>query len=427
MWKTQLWPQTVILALLCAAPATAADYVVKGFSLTELGEFVYDANAPGGAKTEAQQRVDQLYDLGVRHINLHPRAVMRDPRGFEVIPVTPLAEKRDELYRYKRLMTYIHSKGMTVGIRPIFFVTDANGKTPVVETQSDGTRKTWWHGNIQPSDPNRWFDFFRTYLERYLLAAKAGKADEFTIGAELYSMTVGIEDQWKEHPHGFPGEWLRILKLARRKLPKARIMYDINFTDASFEADGIVEVGGELARWKYRLADLADENDKNWLLLKELWDGLDVVGIDMYRSLATDKQALPEDHDKLVAMLKRTSDRYAGQIDNILLEIDLALEADQPKPVMIKEIGFRSAEKSFVRPFEYAGGVGGLPVSIDHQAAAYQAVLESFSGANFDWYRGIVFWDASVSPKLHGPRDAGFSPLGKKQSEEIITRFFRKP
>jgi hypothetical protein len=316
---------------------------------------------------------------------------------------------------------------MTVGIRPILFVTDANGRTPVVEVQPDGTQKIWWHGNIQPSDPNRWFDFFRTYLERYLLVAKAGKADEFTIGAELYSMTVGIEDQWKKHPHGFPGEWLKILKLAKREVPRARIMYDINFTDASFDADGITEVGGELARWKYRLADLADENDKYWLLLKEFWNGLDAVGIDMYRSLATDEQALPEDHAQLVAALKRTCDRYGGQLDDILLEIDLALESDQAKPVIIKEIGFRSTTKSFVRPFEYAGDAGELSVNVRHQAAAYQAVLESFSGAGFEWFRGIVFWDASVSPTLHGSEDAGFSPLGKQPSEQVVVRFFQRP
>ncbi|MFH1921315.1 MAG: hypothetical protein ABIP48_15730, partial [Planctomycetota bacterium] len=69
---------------------------------------------------------------------------------------------------------------------------------------------------------------------------------------------MGIEDQWREHPHGFPGRWRELLQLARKRLPDGtRIMYDINFTDDSFEAEGIVEVGGELARWKYRLADLA--------------------------------------------------------------------------------------------------------------------------------------------------------------------------
>jgi hypothetical protein len=412
--------------MLCATPAAAAD-TVRGFSLTELGEFVYDANPAGSAKTEAQKRVDQLYALGVRQINLHPRAVMRDPRGVEVIPVTPIAKRSAERRRYLRLMKYIHGKGMTVGIRPIFFVTDANGKTPVVEVQADGSKKVWWHGNIQPNDPNRWFDSFRDYLVHYLTVARLGKADEFTIGAELYSMTVGVEDQWKEHPHGFPGRWRELLQLARKRLgPTTRIMYDINFTDDSFKAEGIVEVGGELARWKYRLADLADEKSEYWLDLKAFWEGLDAVGIDMYRSLATDAQPLPKDQDELVAALKVTSDRYAGQIDNILVEIQIALDADEPKRVVVKEVGFRSSPKGFVRPFEFTEAGEGLPVSIEHQAAAYQAVLESFWSSGFDWFGGIVFWDASVSPNLHGAEDRGFSPLGKKPSEEVVQRFFKE-
>jgi hypothetical protein len=424
MLKTCVWVQAAALSIVCTAPAAAAKYDVKGFSLTELGDFVYDASPTGGEKTEAQQRVDQLYALGVRHLNLHPRAVMRDPRGIEVIPVTPLSKRSAERMRYFRLMKYIHGKGMTVGIRPIFFVTDAQGNTPFVEVQPDGSKKTWWHGNIQPRDPNRWFDSFREYLTHYLTVARVGKADEFTIGAELYSMTVGIEDQWKEHPHGFPGRWREILQLARKRLPDGtRIMYDINFTDDSFEAEGIVEVGGELARWKYRLADLADENDEYWLDLKGFWDELDAVGIDMYRSLATDEQPIPDDHEELVAMLKITSDRYAGQIDNLLFEIQAAMGADEPKPVILKETGFRSAGKTFVRPFAYAGS-DKLPVNIDHQAAAYRAVLESFYGAGFEWFGGIIFWDASVSPNLHGVRDVGFSPIGKKKTEDVVLRFF---
>ena len=50
--------------MLWATPVTAAKHYLRGFSLTELGEFVYDANPPGDTKTEAQQRVDQLYALG---------------------------------------------------------------------------------------------------------------------------------------------------------------------------------------------------------------------------------------------------------------------------------------------------------------------------------------------------------------------------
>jgi len=116
MLKTCVWVQAAALSIFCTAPMAAAKYDVRGFSLTELGDFVYDANPTGGEKTQAQQRVDQLHALGVRHLNLHPRAVMRDPRGMEVIPVTPLAKRSAERMRYFRLMKYIHGKGMTVGI-----------------------------------------------------------------------------------------------------------------------------------------------------------------------------------------------------------------------------------------------------------------------------------------------------------------------
>ena len=63
--------------------ASPIDYV-RGYSLTEIDSFYYEAN-PSGIPTEAQKRVDALYDIGVRHINLHPRAVMKDPRSNKVI------------------------------------------------------------------------------------------------------------------------------------------------------------------------------------------------------------------------------------------------------------------------------------------------------------------------------------------------------
>ena len=62
---------------------------------------------------------------------------MYDPRGSE-ITATPTGQKADERRRYIRLIRYIQKKGMTVGLRPIFFVVDKNGN-PYVETLEDGT------------------------------------------------------------------------------------------------------------------------------------------------------------------------------------------------------------------------------------------------------------------------------------------------
>lgn len=420
-----------VFALIFALQATlggnafAAD-PTGGFNLTEIGNFVYDAAESGQPKNPLQQNIDKLYDLGVRHLLLNPRAFMYGPRSNELVPVTKAADRNKERDRYTRLIKYIKSKGMTVGIRPIFFVVDAN-RNPFREKLPDGTLKLWWHGNIQPADPNTWFESFKTYLDSYLLIAKLNKVEEFTIGAELYSMTVGIEDQWAAHPHGFPGRWLDLLRYARSRLaPNTRIMYDINFTDDKNSSSDLDTTGGEFERWRYRLVDLAEPADEAqyaiWKNLLDFWNGLDAIGIDMYRSLASRSDAIPTDSQALTTLLQRTSDRYASQIDNALAEIDFV--SGKSKPIYLKEIGFRSIKNGFIEPFGWDAGGNGLDFNEQHQAVAFDALLSSFWGANWPWLKGINFWDVSADPSKHGPKDKGFSPIGKPQTESVLKKWF---
>jgi len=417
-----------ILFLSGSPPLLASFPQVKGTTLTEMGDYLFDAIEDGGEKTSAQKMVDRAFQAGVRHLVLTPRAIMTHPRSSDLIPMTPPQQRPDERRRMTRLISYIHSKGMTVGIRPIFFVVDENGNTPFVEKLPNGQKKEWWHGNIQPEQPNAWFESFKTYLDLYLpLSAQTG-VEEFTLGAELYSMTVGIEDQWKEHPHGFPAQWVRLLNHARTKLPPTtRVMYDINFTDDKVVSDesGIEEFGGEFARWRYRIVDLANRENPDekevWRNLVEFWKGLDAIGIDMYRSLATEEQVVSARFNDLIRDLKQASDRYASQIDNALYEIETITK--KPQFVVLKEVGFRSVERGYVNPFRYVGEDRGT-VSISDQAAAYEALFQSFWMPNWEWFRGIVLWDISINPVLHGPNDSGFSFLGKTQTEEIVKKYF---
>ena len=403
--------------------------LVKGATLTEMGDYVFDAAVEGPDKTAAQKMIDRAFEVGVRHIVLTPRAIMNHPRSSDLIPMTPPEKRPDERRRLLRLISYIHSKNMTAGLRPIFFVVDANGHTPYVETLPDGTKKEWWHGNIQPQNPNAWFESFKNYLDLYLPIAAQSGVEEFTIGAELYSMTVGIEDQWKENPHGFPAQWVRLLEHSRKKLlPTTRIMYDINFTDDKIISDesGIEEYGGELARWRYRIVDLAKRTDpvekEVWKNLVLFWKGLDAVGIDMYRSLATEHQRVSNRYSELVSELKQASDRYSNQLDNALFEIESVV--GESKPVIFKEIGFRSVTKGYVEPFRYVGENRGT-VSLTDQAAAYEALFQSFWAPGWEWFRGFVLWDISINPTLHGPNDSGFSFIGKPQTEEIVSRYYK--
>lgn len=411
----------LILALFAALPSMAQ---IGGFNLTENTGFNYDAAPAGQSKKPAQTAVDEIKRLGGKHVILNVRAIMKGPRSTEIVPVTPPAERASEAKRMIALMKYIKEQGLTVGIRPIFFVVGPNGEFPYFEKQADGTTKTWWHGNIQPSDPNRWFESFRTYLDQYITISSIGKADEFTVGAELYSMTVGVEDQWKEYPYGFPGRWLSLLRYVKTKLPKARLMYDINFTDDSNTQSGFAKSGGELERWRYRLVDLANPSNEAeaaiWNDLVSFWKELDAVGIDMYRSLASKNAVLPIQKEPLIATLKERTDSLATQLDNTLTEISLVTELE--KPVIFKEIGFKSVDRGFIDPFDYASANG--QVNMMHQSAAFEAFLSSFWDAKWPWFSGVIFWDIAVDPALQGTQDKGFSPLQKPESESVIIKRF---
>lgn len=404
--------------------AQTAQTMVKAFNLSENGgEFIYDASTDATKPTEAQKRLLEIKQLGGNHIILNVRGRMIGGTTNEIIPVTPPNERARESQSIIRLVKYAKSLGLTVGLRPIFFVVGPNGEFPYTETLASGEKKLWWHGNIQPSNPNRWFESFRVFLDQYLLVARVAAVEEFTIGAELYSMTVGVEDQWKEFPYGFPGRWLNLLKYARTKLPKARLMYDINFTDDSVKNDGFEKVGGELERWRYRLVDLANPTNESerliWQQLVEFWTGLDAIGIDMYRSLGDSNVRYSSDYKTLVGQLKERTESYAGQLDNVMTEIAVTLGVE--KPVIMKEVGYRSVELGFIDPFTYAG-TG--KYNEMHQAAAYEALFEAFWAPGWRWFQGIGFWDIPIDPANHGPQDIGFSPIRKKATEGIVKKYF---
>lgn len=415
-----------LIAVILTSAAQAADVttMIKGFNLVENAPYLYDASPT--EKTHAQIAVDKAKALGANHIILNLKATMKGPRSSEITPMTPPAERNGEKMRINRLVKYIRSQGMTIGLRPIFFVVGPQGEFPYTETLPDGSKKVWWHGNIQPDDPDRWFESFKIYLDSYLPLAQILKVEEFTVGAELYSMTVGLEDQWKQYPYGFPGRWLQLLRYVRSKLPEARLMYDINFTDDRVDSNGIGTTGGELERWRYRLVDLAEPADPAqyaiWKDLVNFWNELDAIGIDVYRSLASNNQKIPQDYNALVNLLKLRTDSFATQMDNTIGQINMVVQTE--KPIQFKEVGFRSVNNGFIDPFAYAGS--GTP-NVVHQAAALQAYFESFWTVNWPWFKGFSFWEISLDPTKEGVNDNGFSPVGKKQSEDIIKTHFGQP
>jgi len=203
-------------------------------------------------------------------------------------------------------------------------------------------------------------------------------------------------------------------------------MYDINFTDDRASSDGeLTAMGGELERWRYRLVDLAEPIDPSeraiWQDLVSFWNELDAIGIDMYRSLASKYDFIPQSYSDLVSLLKVRSDEYASQIDITLAEIESV--TGQMQFMIFKEVGYRSVDKGFIDPFAYESNNG--VYREDHQAAAFEALYESFWTPRFPWFQGASFWDVSVSPTRNsGIGDTGFSPVGKKKTVEVLKKIF---
>lgn len=405
----------VVVSSLLSQSALAL--AVKGFSLTATPGHPFDAAVEGEKKTEAQEAVDYIHSLGGNRIQLTPEATMDKFDSNQVKPRTKFAERKKEAEGMIRLINYIHSKKMSVGFRPIVLVQDdSNGK---------------WHGNIQPTDVRAWLQSFESFLKIYVDIAKKAKVEEFTVGAELYSMTVGIEDLWKEQPYGFPREWAFMIREIKKKLgPDTKIAYDINFTDKTVNSDGTGASGGEIERWRYRLVDLKPaEGDTSasaqaWHNLIELWKELDIVGIDVYRSLMSKNETIPTEDAPLQEALEARLEQYAQDLTGIFESMEEATGIPMKGKVVIKEIGFKSCLNGFIDPFVYDDKR--LQVNLKHQSISYDAVLNVFKSKNLDWLSGITFWDIAVDPARAGVTDPGFTVRDKAETEKVIRNHWKR-
>jgi len=84
----------LLICCLFVSSAMAFDKTakVRGFNLTELGNFKYDAySLKSSQKTDAQKAVDEIYKLGATHVVLNPTATMINPRGNTLYPSTSKA------------------------------------------------------------------------------------------------------------------------------------------------------------------------------------------------------------------------------------------------------------------------------------------------------------------------------------------------
>ncbi|MDX9731322.1 MAG: hypothetical protein RBT63_06080 [Bdellovibrionales bacterium] len=389
--------------------------VRKAMNLTTYQSWGFTVDSsPQGARV--RNLMHRLRDLGFNHLTFNVRGRMVGGAANEIVSSVPPAEQMQEEALLLETIAYAHRLGFTTGLRPIVLVVGPRGEFPYVK---NGV--TWWHGNINPSNPARWFQSFALFHSRYWEIARRGGVAAYTIGAELHSLTTGKGERDRRRPHGYPERWVEMVREARRTMGSSvQLIYDINYTDQYILADGVKKLGGEFEQFRWdmtRTPKTAREREYQASLV-EFWRSLDRIGIDLYRPLASRRTSV--NAPTLLRDLRARVDSYATQLDTALFEIEMATGVS--KELELKEVGYRSVEWGFLNPaaYETAGG----RFSALHQALAWDALLGGFVSASWPWMKGVHVWEVNVDRDHMNARDTGFTPLGKPASEEVFARYF---
>ena len=236
-------------------------------------------------------------------------------------------------------------------------------------------------------------------------------------------MVTGLGERRSRAPRGYPQLWTEFVRYAKSIAgASTKIAYDINYTDQYVLQDGVKKLGGEFEQFRYEITKSVRKPEdvlfQNQVI--EFWKELDIIGVDMYRALASRSSGHSSDLTRLSQSLQVRADSHATQLDTSLLDIESVTGVF--KKLELKEIGYRSTVGSFVNPAAYESSGGTL--SVLHQAAAWKALLGAFLVPQWPWFSGVHVWETNVDRDHVNPKDLGFSPLGKPLSEDVFRTLF---
>jgi hypothetical protein len=212
---------------------------------------------------------------------------------------------------------------------------------------------------IRPDDHGAWFASYTVFISHYAEMAQRLGVEQFAIGSELSSIS-----------HDRTG-WLQVIGEVRARY-HGTVLY-------AADAD-------EAARVPF-------------------WDALDLIGIDAYFPLSaaptTDVSVLQRSWEPIRAEMAAGSARYG-------------------RKVLFTEAGYTSQEGTTTRPNDW---MLGTPPSESEQAAAYQALLATFSDE--PWWEGVYWWAWNALPDDGSDHATNYSPRGKA-AERVIRDWWHR-
>jgi hypothetical protein len=209
--------------------------------------------------------------------------------------------------------------------------------------------------SIVPNDRAAWYESYRAFITHYADLARELGVDEFAVGTELRELS-GDRDQW-----------LAVIREVRNRYA-GTITYAANH-------DEYRQVG--------------------------FWDAVDVIGIDAYWPISPQPTA---DVAQLEAGLIPIRDELA----------DFAVRTH--RRILFTEAGYASQVGSVTEPWH--ASPSGEPAG-DEQAAAYEALLRTFTGQ--PWWAGVFWWTWNVQHDYHveTPRAVSY-PVQGKPAESVL-------
>lgn len=216
-----------------------------------------------------------------------------------------------------------------------------------------------WRAEIQPWNRDEWFQKYSDLITHFAQIANDNGADIFNVGSEMVNVaahTVNADntDRWR-------GMIDRV-----RGVFNGGIMYTANST-----GDGGCHI---------------DEK-----VCIQFWDAVDYIGLSVYYGLwGGDVQGMMEawghwDHSDIRPFV-----------------------AQQTKPIIFSEIGYRSVEQSHQDPWNWARGG---PYDGQQQVRAYEAFFRYWDSVNY--VDGAYLWEWESNPHAGGEGSTSYTPQNK--------------
>jgi hypothetical protein len=216
----------------------------------------------------------------------------------------------------------LHGKGLKVMLKP--HVDPWNGQ---------------WRGEINPSNPDSWFDSYTHFIVHYAQLAQEQQVEALCMGTELKTVSGAANRN----------RWIAVIDALRAEY-RGLLTYAANATSPADEFTSV-----------------------------SFWDQLDLLGLDGYFPL-TDRND--------VTLADLVSAWRSNLYGEDLVATVRNFSNSRLKPVIFTELGYRSVDGANREPWNFSLAGGYDP---GEQRDCYEAALSVWS-SQASWMRGFFWW-----------------------------------